>query len=417
VAGQSKRAILILIDGLTPSMLEATDAPTLRFLLDHGTYRRAVSTFPSLTPVCLASIATGGHPDVHGIPHLVWWNREEERIVEYGSSFGALVAAGLARGIRDTIVNLNERHLLGSAETVYEALEDAGLTTAAINITTYRGRNRHVSSVPGLPPVHGPKHLFFYSVYESDRTGAPVAWRNRAAGSIDAYAGQVGRWLVTRDAFDLLVFYLPDYDYASHALGPNAAHDALARADAAIASLVEAAGGRDEFLDRYAVVLCSDHGQSRIERVARLHVDGALVTASNRAAMLYGSDARALAGALDGEPSVDVAVFREDGALVARHAGDEDPGLLDRFPSGRERAEGALRNPNAGEVLVSAAPGWEFADLAGRSHVGGGSHGSLAADDSEVPMLTIGFAEPPTSIVGLKGLLLAHFGVGVARAA
>jgi hypothetical protein len=417
VAGQSKRAILILIDGLTPSMLEATDAPTLRFLLDHGTYRRAVSTFPSLTPVCLASIATGGHPDVHGIPHLVWWNREEERIVEYGSSFGALVAAGLARGIRDTIVNLNERHLLGSAETVYEALEDAGLTTAAINITTYRGRNRHVSSVPGLPPVHGPKHLFFYSVYESDRTGAPVAWRNRAAGSIDAYAGQVGRWLVTRDAFDLLVFYLPDYDYASHALGPNAAHDALARADAAIASLVEAAGGRDEFLDRYAVVLCSDHGQSRIERVARLHVDGALVTASNRAAMLYGSDARALAGALDGEPSVDVAVFREDGALVARHAGDEDPGLLDRFPSGRERAEGALRNPNAGEVLVSAAPGWEFADLAGRSHVGGGSHGSLAADDSEVPMLTIGFAEPPASIVGLKGLLLAHFGVGVARAA
>lgn len=416
---ERKRAILILIDGLTPSMLEATDAPTLRFLLDHGTYRRAVSTFPSLTPVCLASLATGGHPDVHGIPHLVWWNREEQRVVEYGSSFGALVAAGLARGIRDTIVNLNERHLFRSAETVYEALEDAGLTTAAINITTYRGRNRHVSSVPGLPPVHGPKHFFFYSVYESDRTGAPVAWRNRAAGSIDAYAGQVGRWLVTRDAFDLLVFYLPDYDYASHALGPDAAHDALARADAAIASLVEAAGGRDEFLDRYAVVLCSDHGQSRIERAAKLHIDGALVTASNRAAMIYGDneDPRALAAALDGEPSVDVSVFLEDGTLVARSAGDEDPALLDRFPSGRERAEAALRNPNAGAVLVSAAPGWEFADLAGRSHVGGGSHGSLTPDDSEVPMLTIGFAEPPASITGLKGLLLAHFGVGVARAA
>lgn len=416
---ERKRAILILIDGLTPSMLEATDAPTLRFLLDHGTYRRAVSAFPSLTPVCLASLATGGHPDVHGIPHLVWWNREEQRVVEYGSSFGALVAAGLARGIRDTIVNLNERHLFRSAETVYEALEDAGLTTAAINITTYRGRNRHVSSVPGLPPVHGPKHFFFYSVYESDRTGAPVAWRNRAAGSIDAYAGQVGRWLVTRDAFDLLVFYLPDYDYASHALGPDAAHDALARADAAIASLVEAAGGRDEFLDRYAVVLCSDHGQSRIERAAKLHIDGALVTASNRAAMIYGDneDPRALAAALDGEPSVDVSVFLEDGTLVARSAGDEDPALLDRFPSGRERAEAALRNPNAGAVLVSAAPGWEFADLAGRSHVGGGSHGSLTPDDSEVPMLTIGFAEPPASITGLKGLLLAHFGVGVARAA
>src|SRR5882724_1069177 len=136
-------------------MLEATHAPTLRYLLDSGTYRRALSTFPSLTPVCLASVATGGHADVHGIPHLVWWNRTEERLVEYGSSFGALVAAGLARGLRDTMVNLNEHHLLRSAETVFESLEDAGLTTAAINITTYRGRHRHTSAVPGLPPVYG----------------------------------------------------------------------------------------------------------------------------------------------------------------------------------------------------------------------------------------------------------------------
>jgi hypothetical protein len=413
----AKKAILILIDGLTPSMLEATDAPTLRFLLESGDYRRAVSTFPSLTPVCLASIATGGHSDVHGIPHLVWWNRDEQRLVEYGSSFAALIAAGLGRGIRDTIVNLNERHLLRSAETVYEALEDAGLTTAAINITTYRGRTRHPSLVPGLPPVHGPKRFFFYSVYESDRTGAPVAWRNRAGGSIDAYAGQVGRWLVTRDAFDLLVFYLPDYDYASHALGPNAAHEALERADAAIAALVEAAGGRDEFLERYAVVLCSDHGQSRIERVVKLRSDGMLVTASNRAAMVYGDDPRALAASFDGDPSVDVAVFLEDGAVVARRDGDEDLALLELFPDGPARATAALHNPNAGEVILSAAPGWEFADLAGRSHLGGGSHGSLAAEDSEVPMLTIGFDAPPASITELKALFLRHFGVAVARAA
>ena len=433
----AKPVILIVIDGLTPSMLEATDTPMLRFLLEAGTYRRSVSTFPSLTPVCLASIATGGHADVHGIPHLVWWNRADQRLVEYGSSFGALVASGLARGLRDTIVNLNEHHLLRSAETVFESLEDAGLTTAAINITTYRGRTRHTSAVPGLPPVHGPKRFFFYSIYESDRTGAMVAFRNRAGGSIDAYAGQVGRWLVTRDAFDLLVFYLPDYDYASHASGPDTAHLALARADAAIAALVDAAGGRDEFLERYAVVLCSDHGQSRIEQVARLEVDGALITASNRAAMLYGNvgghagkagmasnrhrkrriSPRRLAAALDHEPSVDVTLFLDGGELVARRAGEEDVALLDEFLDGRVRAEAALHNPNAGEVLVSAAPGWEFADLGGGSHIGGGSHGSLALEDSEVPMLTIGLGDPPASITEIKALVLAHFGVGVAQAA
>jgi Type I phosphodiesterase / nucleotide pyrophosphatase len=412
-----KPVVLIVIDGLTPSMLEATDAPALRFLLDHGSYRRAASTFPSLTPVCLASIATGGHPNVHGIPHLVWWNREERRIVEYGSSFAALRASGLVQGLRDSVVNLNERHLLRSAETVYEALEEAGLTTAAINITTYRGRHRHLSPIPGFPPVYGPKRFFFYSVYESDRTGAPIAWLNRSLGSIDGYAAAIGRWLVTRDGFDLLVHYLPDYDYASHALGPDTAHEALGRADEAISALYGAAGGPEAFLERYAVVLCSDHGQSTVEQASRLEVDGALVTASNRAGMLYGDDPRRLAESLDGEPSVDVALFLEHGEVVARRDGADDPGVLDDYPDGRARAEGALRNPNAGEVIVSATPGWEFVDLAGRHHAGGGSHGSLAARDSEVPMLTVGIGPPPDSIRGIKGLVLEHFGVAVAEAA
>jgi len=410
--GGAKPVVLIVIDGLTPSMLEAADTPALRFLLEHGNYRRAVSTFPSLTPVCLASIATGGGPDVHGIPHLVWWNRSEQRLVEYGSSFGALLASGIARGLKDSIVNLNERHLLRSAETVYEALEGAGLTTGAINITTYRGRHRHMSQIPGFPPVHGPKRFFFYSLYESDKTGAPLAWRGgRASGSIDAYAATVGRWLVTRGGFDLLVFYLPDYDYASHALGPDTAHEALGRADAAITSLFDAAGGPDEFLERYAVLLCSDHGQTHVERVAQLVVDGARVTASNRAAMVYGDDPRALATALDGEPSVDVALFLEDGEMVARRDGEEDLALLDDHPDGRARAEAALRNPNAGEVLVSAASGWEFADLGGRHHAGGGSHGALAAPDSDVPMLSVGLGEPPASIMEIKARMLEHFGV------
>ncbi len=415
--GAAKPVILIVIDGLTPSMLEATVAPALRFLLDHGSYRRAVSTFPSLTPVCLASIATGSHPDVHGIPHLVWWNRREERLVEYGSSFAALRVSGLVQGLRDSVVNLNARHLSRGAETVYEALEATGLTTAAINITTYRGRNRHLSPIPGFPPVHGPKRFFFYSVYESDRTGAPIAFLNRSLGSIDGYAAAIGRWLVARDGFDLLVYYLPDYDYASHAVGPDTAHEALGRADASVSALFEAAGGRDAFLDRYAVVLCSDHGQAAVEQAARLEVEGGLVTASNRAAMVYGADPRRLAQALDGEPSVDVALFLENGEVVARRGGDEDPAILDEYPDGRARAEAALRNPNAGEVLVSAAGGWEFVDLAGRHHAGGGSHGALAAADSEVPMLTVGLDGPPASITEIKALVLDHFGVAVARAA
>src|SRR2546421_11514552 len=296
-ASAPQRLIMIVIDGLTPSVFEAAvddgRAPALSFLAEHGRYSRAVSTFPSLTPVCLSSLATGGHPDVHHIPHLVWYDRERARVVEYGSSFAAVRAAGMARSILDTIINMNRLHLARDAVTVYESLEDAGFTTAAINITCYRGRTRHLPTLPGVTiPAYGPKRFFFYNLFESDPTGAPLAVFGRAQGSIDGYAAAVGRWLVTRDGFDFLVYYLPDYDFASHALGPDGAFEALARSDAAVGALLDAAGGPDEFLDRYAVILCSDHGQTRVERSARLqarfrHLREVVVTGSNRAGMVY----------------------------------------------------------------------------------------------------------------------------------
>jgi hypothetical protein len=97
--------------------------------------------------------------------------------------------------------------------------------------------------------------------------------------------------------------------------------------------------------------------------------------------------------------------------VVARRDGDEDLALLDEVPDGRARAAAALGNPNAGEVIVSATTGWEFVDLAGRGHLGGGSHGSLEVADSEVPMLTVGLPAPPASITGIKPLVLEHFGL------
>ena len=438
---ERKKLILIVIDGLTPGVfedaVETESAPALAFLARHGSYRRGVSTFPSLTPVCLSSIATGGHPDVHRIPHLVWWNRGERRLVEYGSSFAAVRAAGMRRSIGDTIFNLNEQHLGRDAVTVFEALEDAGLTTAAVNITCYRGRTPHLPVVPGLTrPAYGPKEFFFYSLFESEVTGAPVGVFGRSTGSIDAYAGYVGRWLVTRDGFDLLVYYLPDYDFASHALGPGANQEALGRSDAAVGVLIEAAGGPDEFLERYAVIVCSDHGQTRVERAVSLEAplagaEGVLVTASNRAGMVYRlpecrEDPASLARRLDGTAAAEVVLYREGAEAVARRQGEElrfapadgdwltsgDRSLLDQ-PDALERGWAALANPNAGELIVSPPLGVELTDLAGRSHLGGGSHGSLEAGDSMVPILTVGLEArgEVRRIVDVAPLALEHFGV------
>jgi hypothetical protein len=427
----SRKLVLVVVDGMTPAAFERAveggRAPALAFLAAHGDYRLATSVFPSLTPVCLTSIATGAGPGVHHIPSLVWWNRPERRIVEYGSSFAALRAAGLSHSLLDPIFNMNARHLSRDTVTIYEALEEAGLVAAAVNITCYRASHRYPPALPGMSrAAYGPRRFFFYGLFESDRTGAPFAVRSRRGGSVDAYAAAVGRWLVTRDGFDFLAYYLSGYDFASHAAGPDGAEAdrALEQADAAIGALLEAAGGPDEFLERYAVVLLSDHGQTPVERAARLEepfadvADQVVVAASNRAGQIYllpqaRVDAAELARRLDGFPAVEVTLRREGDAVIARSDGTDGPAEKLDHPDAAWRVRSALDNPNAGELLVSAAEGWELTDLGGRHHAGGGSHGSLVAGDSLVPLVTVGLEAEPRRITDVAPAVLEHFGVRV----
>ena len=434
----ARKLVLIVVDGMTPAAferaVESGRAPALALLAAHGSYRRATSVFPSLTPVCLSSIATGSTPAVHHIPHLVWWHREERRIVEYGSSFSALRAAGMAQSLADTIYNMNAEHLSRDAETIFETLDNDGLVTAAVNITCYRGHTKHLPTLPWVTKAaYGPKRFFYYSLFESDKTGAPLAVRNRAAGSIDVYAAAVGRWLITRDGFDMLAYYLSDFDYASHAYGPEGAEDvALERTDAAIEALIDAAGGADAFFERYAVVLLSDHGQTRglaggaargtpcgtrgRHRRCRVESRRADLPAARRARRRVGDRACARRRAVRRGDAV--ARGRRRGCTPrTRRAslptyGDGwetsgDTSILD-YPDALHRAWQALANPNAGEVLVSAAPGWEFVDLGGRHHAGGGSHGSLVEGDSIVPVVTVGIDAAIERITDVTPALIAH---------
>ncbi len=179
----------------------------------------------------------------------------------------------------------------------------------------------------------------------------------------------------------------------------------------------------------------ADHGQTRVQQASSLAeayagVDGVLPLASNRAAHVYLQpgcrlDPRAVAARLDSLAAAEIMLFREGGDAVARREGEElvfapdagggfslsgDASILG-YPDALARTWAALANPNAGEVLVSAAEGHEFADLGGGSHVGGGSHGSLVTGDSEVPLLTVGVEGTAASIVEVAPLVLAHFGV------
>src|SRR5919112_1028830 len=127
-----KKLVLAVIDSLKPELLDQAvaegEAPALKALLDCGTYiRDCVSTFPSVTPVASAAIATGCGPGEHHIPSMNWFHRGEERYVEYGSSLPATRAFGIVRSLYDTVYNMNLAHLSRAHKTVFEHLDDAGL--------------------------------------------------------------------------------------------------------------------------------------------------------------------------------------------------------------------------------------------------------------------------------------------------
>ena len=184
---------------------------------------------------------------------------------------------------------------------------------------------------------------------------------------------------------------------------------------------------------RYAVILHSDHGQTTVSRAAQLevplasHADSIVVTASNRAGQVYLlPDARVDAATLAARARCR-AVRRDDAATRRRRGGRARDGEELRFrpavdgwqttgdasilgyPDALHRSWSALANPNAGELLVSAAEDWEFVDIGGRAHSGGGSHGSLVEGDSIVPVLTVGVDAPIERITDVTPAVLAHF--------
>jgi hypothetical protein len=208
--------------------------------------------------------------------------------------------------------------------------------------------------------------------------------------------------------------------------------------------LFHVAGGADDFLEEHAVIVMSDHSQTAVEdriNLAEIVSDwnvlaptgdpaSADVAAcpSARSAQVYILDPERrdeelpkLADAVSAAQGVDFIAWRQGGEGVVRpgsaYAGadigelrfspggdlrdlrggtwaiDGDQRALEldtsdgrvvsgTYPNPLERLWAALSCPTSGDLLVSAAPGYEFVDWGGFDHVGGGSHGSLHRGDS-----------------------------------
>lgn len=489
-----RKLVLCMVDSLRTDMLvEAARggaAPTFGALLERGTLiGDCVCSFPSVTPVCCSELVTGAAPDGHWISGSNWYHRTEERYVEYGSSFEATRAFGLFRALYDIVYNMNMSHLSHEVETIFERLGDAGLRTACTPFLIYRGRTRHEVGLEGLlrrvavaasfrHATWGPDELFYGELYSS----RPVDCKPTLArpGTRDEYSACVGRELAENDLYDFLLFSLPDNDHHSHKFGPEAQIESIARADAALAELVDAAGGLDRFLEEHAVIVVADHAQTRVEQplplietlrerwrvlgpnepvglaelavspIARAAAVYVLVEGRKRSrvekqlrerlaevegvelfAWLDGDDAvvERQGAQLRFRPGSQVRDrrgegWRVDGDLDALTATVENGSFASAdYPDALARLWSALQAPHAGDVLISAASGYEVVDWGGMTHCPGGSHGSLRAADSLGPLLLYGF-DPEVAgrreqwaLRDVAGLVLEHFGLDAAAQA
>jgi Type I phosphodiesterase / nucleotide pyrophosphatase len=483
------KLVLAVIDGLKPAMLEravATGrAPTLQTIMARGAYvDDCVAAFPSVTPTCAATIATGVGQDEHHIPAMNWYSRAERRYVEYGSSFSASRRFGLTRQLTDTVYNMNGTHLSKGVRTVFEVLDDAGLRTAGTTYLMYRGRHRHevardtaLARVAGAmfrEPVLGPRELFYADIFASRRT--PCRSQLGMPGVRDRHAGCVGAYLVENDLFDFLLLSLPDNDTHSHKYGPHAQVESISAADRQLERLMHAAGGIDAFLDAHAMIVMADHSHAPVESTVRLtdvFSDFAVVgprgvaaeegeiavCPSQRSGQVYalfeegraallprvidtarraegvdlvlwlaGDDEAAIARGdaelrfAPGEGALDArgVGWSVEGDVAAVLGGEVRDGVLPSspYPDALRRVWDALRCPTSGDVLLSAAPNWEFVDWGGVAHVGGGSHGSLHAVDSLGALLWAGTGpdgrdgKAQWTLHDVAPMVARHFGAG-----
>jgi hypothetical protein len=349
-------------------------------------------------------------------------------------------------------------------DTVFERAADAGLRSACTPFLIYRGRTRHELGLEGLlrrvavaatfrHAVWGPDELFYGELYASRKV--PCKPTLARPGTRDEYSACVGRELVADDLYDFLLFSLPDHDYHSHRLGPPAAIESIAYADSALGSLIDAAGGLDDFCEQHALVLVSDHAQTEVSEpfpiAAMLGAEWRVlepnsevpeqaeiaVCPTGRAAAVYILlEGRARARAherirttlLEAE-GVDLVAWLGDAEAVVTRARGElrfRPGsqhldlrgerwdvegdlrvlglssrdgriASERYPDALGRLWRLLTSPYAGDVVASLEEGYECVDWGGATHAGGGSHGSLLAGDSLCPLLMAGFPDDVAS--------------------
>lgn len=291
---KKKKIILTIIDSFHPKALancfRENSVPALAFLKEKGFHRDdCISVFPTMTPVAASSIVTGRFPDFHQVPGFIWFDRIEKRFINYGATLSAVLKMGVYQVIQDLIFNLNNKQLNKKAKTIFEILEEAGFSTAAINFFIYRGKNLFSVNVPWLvklftrfkflESLFGPKILFFGEIckpaklFRQKNLQLPVGPFNKF-GVNDDFSGIVSSQVIKEGLQpDFMLVYLPDTDHFAHRNDPCHSEESLVKADYQLQRILNSFKSWEEAIEKNIFIIVGDHAQSIVRNDSDFAID------------------------------------------------------------------------------------------------------------------------------------------------
>ena len=358
-----KKLALISLDG--NGVYNLKHMPFLSELAESGDFAVVDSIFPTLTDLVHTSVMTGVWPKDHGVVENGYYDRLSDRKVNF----------------YDYEVAFNPHRVI-KAPTVVDVLRGRGVRTAAVSGYT-------------MPPFSGTDVRIFPPFFASDKMYREHGrdWRK------DVWVLNSALYLYEECKPDLLLVHFASIDGMSHDHGPlsDGALKAVETVDTAVRTLWE------RLKDEYAFIIFADHGQEEVHTWVNLrvylkkHGVETLRVSSGGGVHVYLKD-----------PNQSEEAFE----ILRRTPGVGEVFFRDELPH--------LDNPNSGELIVSAKPGYWFCShrmckgIKGVSHWVKGMHGSMNEPVVKVPLILWGFGGvnlEEASLMDIAPTILNFFGV------
>jgi len=277
---KDKNVILLVVDSLLDKPLkkaiEKGEAPAFKFLIENGQYYpNLVSSFPTMSVTIDSTLLTGTYPDKHKIPGLVWYNEQENRIVNYGNGKREVIKLGIPEVLQDAIYNLNQKHLSSSVLTIHEELANLDKQSASINVLIYRGKEKHKVNIPkalslnkDIPKefeVLAPKFFSFGNLAQIDQQQNLLDDVIKRYGFNDRFSVNELKYLLQDNLLPpFSIVYLPDYDQRVHEKGTGDDRG-IAQVDEHLQNILNSYQSWEEALKGNIWLVLGDSGQTFID--------------------------------------------------------------------------------------------------------------------------------------------------------